>query len=99
MMTPYIRKIVFYKLYIWHLFLDFFSCSFFSSFFLFPFFFSYKIVQNYSALIDFADPNKKLVYLTVLFIHWKQFGTLGFCIDGKASHFLLFCISIDSLKH
>jgi len=57
-------------------------------------------VQNYSALIeDFANPNKKSVFLTVLFIHWKQFGTLGFCIDGKASHFLLFSISTESLKH
>lgn len=56
----------------------FFFCFFFSSFF-FPFFFkfSYKIVQNYSALIeDFANPNKKSIYLTVLFIQWKQFGTL-----------------------
>lgn len=77
----------------------YFFCFFFSSFFLFPFFFSYKIVQNCSALIeDFAIPNKKLVYLTVLFIHWKQFGTLGFCIDGKAAYFLLFSISIESLK-
>lgn len=93
-MTPYVRKIVFYKLYIWHLFLDFFFCFFFQ--FLFYFFlflkFSYKIVQNYSALIeDFVNPNKKSVYLTVLFIHWKQFGTLGFCIDGKASHFFSVC--------
>lgn len=79
----------------------FFFCFFFSSFFLFPFLtFSYKIVQNYSAFIeDFANPNKKSVYLTVLFIHWKQFGTLGFRIDGKASHLLLFSVSTDSLKH
>lgn len=100
-MTPYIRKIVFYKLYIWHLFLDFFSVSFSVPFFFFPFLkFSYKIVQNYSAFIeDFANPNKKSVYLTVLFIHWKQFGTLGFRIDGKASHLLLFSVSMDSLKH
>lgn len=100
-MTPYIRKIVFYKLYIWYLFLDFFFRFFICSFF-FSFLkkFSYKIVQNYSALIeDFANPNKKSVYLTVLLIHWKQFGTLGFCIDGKASHLLLFSVSMDSLKH
>lgn len=76
-MTPYIRKIVFYKLYIWHLFLDFFSVSFSVPFFFFFLKFSYKIVQNYSALIeDFANPNKKSIYLTVLFIQWKQFGTL-----------------------
>lgn len=57
-------------------------------------------MQNYSAFIeDFANPNKKSVYLTVLFIHWKQFGTLGFRIDGKASHLLLFSESMDSLKH
>lgn len=79
----------------------FFSVSFSVPFFFFLFLkFSYKIVQNYSALIeDFANPNKKCVYLTFLFIHWKQFGTLGFCIDGKAAHLLLFSVSIDSLKH
>lgn len=72
----------------------FFFCFFFQ--FLFYFFlflkFSYKIVQNYSALIeDFVNPNKKSIYLTVLFIHWKQFGTLEFCIDGKVSHFFSAC--------
>lgn len=101
-MTPYIRKIVFYKLYIWHLFFRFFFLFLFQFLFYFSFFFkfSYKIVQNYSALIeDFANPNRKLVYLTVLFIHWKQFGTLGFHTDGKTSHLLLFSVSMDSLKH
>lgn len=75
--------------------LRFFFCFFFCSFFLFPFSFSYKIVQNYSALIeDFANPNKKSVYLAVLFMHRKQFGTLGFCVDGKAFHFLPFTESL-----
>lgn len=80
----------------------FFFCFFFSSFF-FPFFlkFSYKIVQNYSALIeDFANPNKKSIYLTDLFIQWKQFGTLvRILYRWKAAHLLLFGVSIDSLKH
>lgn len=71
-----------------------FFCFFFH--FLFYFFLFFKIFLQNSAKLQcvnrrFANPNKKTVYLTVLFIHWKQFGTLGFCIDGKASHFFSVC--------
>lgn len=104
-MTPYIRKIVFYKLYIWHLFLDFFFSVSFSFPFFFPFFFffSFLFLQNSAKLQcgsrRFANPNKKSLYLTAFFIHWKQLGTLGFCVDGKSSHFIVFSIFFVSLKH